>query len=186
MAVPGGTKPTSTGPRETNQHRARQSGRGPALSRLPIAGLFGTPSGRTLPPMLRQDIVPGPHGLRLTPEPRFRPTASPETCFRPWSLAGSDPSLLTRTDDFTDSFAGVFLFKPEPWFRFCFQYPLGPNGSRSTFSSFFTGPSLGTLLQPEGNNPFFSGPDHGAKSVPLFGVGLFMDTPCAKIWNLSQ
>ena len=34
VGVPGGTKPTSTGPRETNGHRARQSERGVALSWL--------------------------------------------------------------------------------------------------------------------------------------------------------
>ena len=41
------------------------------------------------------------------------------------------------------------------------------------------------LLWSEGNNPFFPGPGRGAKAAPLFGVDLFIDTLCARIWKYS-
>ncbi len=110
-------------------------------------------------------------------------------------FAVDPPSTFPACDDFTGSFCLGFsvLAQKYAFVVFMFLVVLIWNDLRRKFGPI--GPILlgctihrlhDELLQPEGNNPFFPGPSHREEGGPPFGVGLLIDTLCAKIWNLSQ
>ena len=49
-----------------------------------------------------------------------------------------------------------------------------------------SGRTPGVVIVARREQSFFPGPGHEAKAVPPFGVGLFIDTLCARIWKNPQ